>query len=143
MHVLRPDPDRWRAARRQLRLQQAQERLDRALGPELERLRLGERIELALSVARNVTGFALRDCLELQTRYSLAPSYSERIREDATGLAERLAALLPRYEEALGACEALLAAPEAEWAQWSPPAPGSRPDDFGPGEPVAGGNPED
>lgn len=135
MSTLRPDPQRWRIARRQVRLQQAQDRLDPALGSEFERLLLGERLELALSVGRNVLGFALRDCLEVQTRYALAPSYSESISQGAAALAEHVTALLARLEGALASCEGLLALPESEWARWSPPAAGPSHGGAGPAGP--------
>lgn len=123
------DPQRWRAARRHFQVAQAQDRLDPALGREFEGLPLGQRVELALSLARNVLGFALRDCIELQTRYSLAASYSETINHGAHAIADGVTSLLAEIEHALDACESLLALPESEWAKWSPPVVGQRPDD--------------
>lgn len=123
------DPERWRLARQQFRVERARERLDEALGRELENLPLPERIALALQLARDVVGFALREALEAQTRYSLAPSFSATIAERAGALAERAAELLAQLEAALAVGEALQATPEDEWARWSPPAVGPPPHD--------------
>ncbi|MBI2321009.1 MAG: hypothetical protein HYU88_02665 [Chloroflexi bacterium] len=129
MTLMPPDRERWRLARQQFRAERARERLDEALGRELERLPLAERIALALQLARDVVGFALRDALEAETRYSLAASFSATIAERAGALAERATALLAELDAALAAGEALQAAPEDEWAKWSPPAVGPRPHD--------------
>lgn len=124
-----PDPERWRLARQQVRIARARERLDAALGRELERLTLAERIVLALQLGRDLVGFALRDALEVQMRYSLAASYSALLVEHAGGVADRAAALLAQLDEALAAGQALQAAPASAWAAWSPPTVGWQPRD--------------
>jgi hypothetical protein len=124
VQITPPDPEQGRAARRRFRVQRARGRLDEPLGRAFAELALVERLDLALHIARDVVGFALRDALELQARYTLAPSYSEPIGTQASALAARAAALLAEIDAVRAALEALHAVPASEWAKWVPPTTG-------------------
>lgn len=121
MHVRPPDPEQGQTARRRFRVERARERVSEALGRSFGDLPLDERLALALDIARDLVGFALRDALELQTRYTLTASYSEMIVTHARVLAERASALLADLDLARATVEALHAIPTSEWARWTPP----------------------